>query len=189
MEMKISIQALYYISTKYNDTNNNTNKMGALKLLFFAEKYHLQQYARMITDDTFFAMKNGPVASGARDVLAFDNMNTDLEYTKKFIKNINSYDYKGIENSNALDMLSETDIEALDFAIENFKHLDNWGLVDETHKYQEWKRYEESFKYNASKRENVYKEDFFTNSGTKDDPFLQIPKEIVALSKEFYLKV
>jgi len=187
MDMKVSVQALYYISKRYKNDAMYTNKMAALKLLFFAEKYHLQQYGRMITDDTFFAMKHGPVASGARDVLSFDNMNTNLGYSRDFIDNIDKNFYIEIDNNNELDMLSETDIEALDFAINNFQHLNQWKLVDETHKYQEWKRYEKLFNENATNRVDIQKEDFFTNSGLENDPYLEIPQDIVELSKEFYL--
>ena len=188
MDIRVSVQALYYISKRYKDNATRyTNKMAALKLLFFAEKYHLQQYGRMITDDTFFAMKNGPVASAARDVLNFDNVNTNVGYSRDFIDNVDKYFYKEVDNNNELDMLSETDIEALDFSISHFKHLDKRKLVEETHKYQEWKRYESLFNTDASKRENVYEEDFFTNTGIANDPFLLIPQDIVELSKEFYL--
>lgn len=71
MDIQTSAQALYYIAKNYN-VNGNTNKMGALKLLFFAEKYHLQQYGQRNDYKliTFFAMKNGPVASAARDILS-----------------------------------------------------------------------------------------------------------------------
>lgn len=187
MDVKTSIQALNYISKKYKDKNGNTNKMAALKLLFFAEKYHLQQYARMITNDTFFAMKHGPVASAARDVLSFDNIDTNLCYRDNFISNVDLYSYKEVNTYEDLDMLSETDIEALEFALEKFGHLDEWQLVEETHKYKEWKRYENLFIQGQTSRKNIEIEDFFKNTGLENDPYNVIPQEIVKLSEDFYI--
>lgn len=186
MDIKTSVQALYYIARKYKNKDGLTSKIAALKLLFFAEKYHLQQHGRMITNDTFFAMKHGPVASAARNVLHFDNIDTNVGYSKDFIENVDNNYYIEVDNNEELDMLSETDFEALDFSFKNFGHLNKWALVDETHKYQEWKRYEKLFLAEITKRKDVEKEDFFTNSGMKDDPYLEISPEIVSLSKEFY---
>lgn len=185
MDIQTSAQALYYIAKNYN-VNGNTNKMGALKLLFFAEKYHLQQYGRMITNDTFFAMKNGPVASAARDILSFDDMNFHSDIIENFIQKVDNNLYKATNLEIECDLLSETDIEALDFAIEKFGHLNQWELVEETHKYQEWKRYEKLFINQSTKRESVILEDFFLNSSCENDPFKGINPETVNHSKYFF---
>lgn len=186
MDIQTSAQALYYIAKHYN-VNGNTNKMGALKLLFFAEKYHLQQYGRMITNDTFFAMKNGPVASAARDILSFDDMNFHSDVIETFIQKVeDNYFYKASDSNIECDLLSETDIEALDFAINKFGHLNQWELVEETHKYQEWKRYEKLFTNTSTNRENVILEDFFLHSSSSDDPFKEINPEIINHSRYFF---
>ncbi|MBS4056558.1 MAG: SocA family protein [Bacteroidales bacterium] len=39
------------------------------KILYFAEKKHLSIYGRLIVNDTYFAMKNGPVPSYIYDIL------------------------------------------------------------------------------------------------------------------------
>ncbi len=44
------------------------NKLKALKLIYFADRYHLRKYGRPITNDEYFAMKLGPVASGVKDI-------------------------------------------------------------------------------------------------------------------------
>lgn len=188
MDYKTTIQALDYIAKNYKcDKHKYVNKMAALKLLYFAERYHLRNYGRMITDDTFFAMKNGPVASGAKDVLSFDDMNTDQKYTEEILENIDSYFYNSKNKLNQYDMLSETDIEALQFAIDKFGYLDEWGLKDETHKYPEWKRYEKSFLAKSTTRENIMPEDFFSDLISKEDPYKEIPQKKVEISKEFYI--
>ena len=82
-------------------------------------------------------------------------------------------------------MLSETDKEALEFAYENFGEYKTFDLVDITHKFYEWKRFENSLK-NGLTREKILEEDFFTLTDFKDNPYKNIPMELVELSKEFY---
>lgn len=42
--------------------------MKALQLVYFADRYHLRKFGRPITNDEYFAMPYGPVASGAKDI-------------------------------------------------------------------------------------------------------------------------
>src|SRR5437870_12880806 len=64
-----STQALnYFVRLSARDAPPPLNKMKALKLLFFADRYHLRKYGRPVTDCAYFAMKHGPVASEAKNV-------------------------------------------------------------------------------------------------------------------------
>jgi len=62
MDTKIILQAVYYLSTKLG----TIDKLHAIKYFYFADKYHLMKYSRMITNDTYYAMKMGPVASNVK---------------------------------------------------------------------------------------------------------------------------
>jgi hypothetical protein len=42
--------------------------MKALKLAFFADRFHLRQFGRPITNDECHAMEYGPVPSGCKDL-------------------------------------------------------------------------------------------------------------------------
>lgn len=188
MNYKNSIQAIDYLANNYPHNENGINKMAILKLLFFAERYHLRKYGRMITNDTFYAMKHGPVASGARNILFFDDIDTDNKYTKEILEEKDKYTFvsKFKLKDEDYDYLSETDKEALDFAIEKFGHLKEWDLVEETHKYPEWNRFKSLFNSQSISRESINMDDFFSPYISEDDPYKCIPMELVELSKEFY---
>lgn len=56
---KKGVEALTYIASKWP----GVTAFYASKVLFFAEKYHLNRFGRPIVADTFIAMPNGPVPS------------------------------------------------------------------------------------------------------------------------------
>ena len=82
-------------------------------------------------------------------------------------------------------MLSNTDKEALDFAIDNFGHHKTFDLVEITHKYPEWKRFELSLEDGLT-REKIIMEDFFEDTTIENDPYNCISNEVVNLSRDFY---
>lgn len=59
------IEALAYIAGQWP----GVTAFYASKVLFFAEKYHLNRYGRPIVADTFIAMPNGPVPSTIYDFI------------------------------------------------------------------------------------------------------------------------
>jgi len=63
-------QALNYFAIKAGGT---INRMKAIKLVYLADRYHLRKYCRLITNDIYFAMDNGPVASGVKDIAEQSN--------------------------------------------------------------------------------------------------------------------
>jgi len=69
LDYKKAIQSLNLFAKK---DGGEINKMKALKLLYFAERYHLRKYGRLITNDTYCAMKNGAVPSVTMDIIDDD---------------------------------------------------------------------------------------------------------------------
>lgn len=61
---KKAAQTLNYFAIK---NGGEIDKLHALKLVFFADRYHLRKYGRPITNDQYWAMRFGPVASGVKD--------------------------------------------------------------------------------------------------------------------------
>jgi uncharacterized phage-associated protein len=62
---KKGVEALTYIASRWP----GVTAFFAAKTLFFAEKLHLNKYARPIVGDTFIAMPNGPVPSTLYDFI------------------------------------------------------------------------------------------------------------------------
>lgn len=144
----------------------------------------MRKYARMITDDTYYAMRLGPVASNVKDILDFQFDDTEeAKECKQYIVKTSEHNFKAVDSSPELDMLSETDLEALDFAVDTFKGVD---LVDETHKYPEWLRFERSFTHGTNNREKIVMSDFFEASSISDDPYNVIPEELTLSSKDIF---
>jgi uncharacterized phage-associated protein len=139
-----STQALNYFAHKAatGAPGRRLNKMKALKLLFFADRYHLRKYGRPVSDCAYFAMKHGPVASEAKHV-AEDSSRLDQpsrSYARRYVRRDDTYHYISVGDVDQ-SVLSQTDREALDFAWENFGHYSEFRLRDITHHYPEWKRH------------------------------------------------
>jgi uncharacterized phage-associated protein len=165
------------------------DKLKIVKMVYFADKLHLQLYGRTITGDSYCVMKNGPVGSTTLDVLN-ENLEyldeNDIEYSKGYLRKLSS-DSKFYEASNAqneLDYLAKSDKKVLDQIIQKFSKIDSLELVEITHKYPEWKQYEEDFNNQTRKHADIRTEELF--SQIENDP-LGVDPEHAKLTKELYL--
>ena len=70
----------------------NIDLYHIVKVLFYADKMHVNKYARPITGDTYISMDYGPVPSGVRDLLTenpwldpidLETVSDSLKITKK----------------------------------------------------------------------------------------------------------
>lgn len=128
------------------------NKMKALKLVYFADRYHLRKYGRLITNDTYVAMKNGAVPSSTRDILQKTRFVGTLQkdYANRFILT-SGYD---LESNVPPDdnVFSQSDIEAIEFAWKQFGHLGRYAIARLTHKYPEWIVHEKTLNHKPRSR-------------------------------------
>ncbi|MGA3266863.1 MAG: Panacea domain-containing protein [Verrucomicrobiota bacterium] len=154
-------QALNFLARQ---AGGRINKLKAIKLLFFADRYHLRKFGRPVSECTYFAMTHGPVASEAKEVAEDDAMLSApaRDYARKFLERTSDYDYTSVADVDK-SVLSETDIEALTFAWENFGYLPKYQLRDITHQYPEWKRHERVLKSGGRRRVAMDYADFFTD--------------------------
>lgn len=136
------------------------DKLKAIKLIYFADRYHLRKHSRFITNDEYYAMKLGPVASGVKDIAEMSTFLDDeeLKYAENFLKLNGKF---GIESTqdNFDNVFSESDIEALVFAWEKFGAKTKYELAEITHGYPEWKKHELKLKEHSRVRMRC--EDFF----------------------------
>ncbi|MFQ5431748.1 MAG: Panacea domain-containing protein [Nitrospinota bacterium] len=177
IETSTIIEAVYYFLNKTGEAT----KLKLLKLLYLADKYHLIRYGRTVTDDDYYAMEHGPVGSTVKDVLEFNRFTlaeNEYAYASKLFDRIDDKTLKakpGIQ-SGELEMLSESDIEALDFIIKKFGKMTAAELRNYTHRYPEWKQYREFFENNQTKRERLKTEELL--SILPGDPLGVTPEHI-----------
>lgn len=112
------------------------------KLMYFADRKHLEKYGRLITGDCYKAMKNGPVASGAYDLLKIARgdpgqrcpAGCSSEHVKHSLFVASGGDHKvTIKRSFDPNFLSKSDINCLDEAIEQYGKLTFGELNDLSH--------------------------------------------------------
>lgn len=168
-DFKKIVQSLVWLC---NRTKNQMNKMKALKLLFFADRYHLRKYGRLLSSDNYVAMEYGPVGSTTRDVLEENEITLSknfLKYVRQYIKT-DGYEFSCSANLDK-DEFSKSDIEALEFAFNHFNPFNQYELADITHDYPEWKDYERYLKTNNSYPIDPIK--FFCNPDINQSPYLK----------------
>jgi len=189
MDYLATVQALDYLANKL-DKNGKANKLSALKLLFFAERYHARKYGSFFTNDVFYAMQLGPVPSGAKDILSFNAMNSELQtYYDGILEKIDDNFFKSLKAFQTRDDyedLSDSAIESLDFAIKNFGRLGYRQLVDETHRYPEWLRFEHLFTSGLSAREDIAVDDYFEPPINENDPYRVISMKVVKANRDWF---
>ncbi|MCK5719601.1 MAG: SocA family protein [Thiomargarita sp.] len=111
------------------------------KIMYFADKMHLEKCGRFICGDHYIAMKSGPVPSKTYNILKAvrDNSSSfiDLKIAKQaFI--VDDFLIKPLRLA-LTDYFSESDLECLDCAIEQYKnismeefnHNNAWETVNE----------------------------------------------------------
>ena len=188
-DVEKATQALAYFAQREGGA---IDKLKALKLVFFADRYHLRNYGRPVIGDAYWAMKRGPVASTTKDVAEGTSELSDPEtqYAGDFIDPARANSVIQGKRAPDLGVFSETDREALAFAYETFGHLNPIEISDLTHDYPEWKHHEITLDLRSRVRMNY--EHFFENpSGNvrffEKDPFETDP-ETLQLIKEIFLE-
>lgn len=128
-----AIESILLLST----LENNIDLYHIGKIIFYAEKQHINKYARPIIGDNHICGKDGPFPSKIRDLL----QNRDVYLNSEDQENINKsvtisgdkYPQISPLREPDMDLFSESDIECLIEAFKKYSHLSFKELRKLTH--------------------------------------------------------
>ena len=137
---KRGLEALVYIATKWP----GVTVLVFSKILFFAEKKHMNEYGRPIVGDSFVAMHAGPVPSALYD---FIKGKLDLASDPQAILaalNVGKEYGRPLKARREPDtaLFAPSDIECLDAAIDFCRDKAPFSLSDQTHLDPAWAKAE-----------------------------------------------
>jgi len=128
--------------------NKGVDKLKAAKLLYYADKYHLVRYGRPILGDVYYHLDYGPVPSKALDIMneAIDSYRlqgvsqTNLDLLKKYVRVDLEKKHPIFETKSApnTDVLSESEVEALQETLKTYGRYTGPQLINLTHKEAPW---------------------------------------------------
>lgn len=114
------------------------------KILYFADKAHLNRYGRPVLGDRYIAMEHGPVPSLAYDLIKHDDFQApglldlvsdafDIDRTRRYPRLLPKMGRQA-----RLGCFSRTDIECLEFAFDTYAHMPWNQLWDLSHAEAAW---------------------------------------------------
>lgn len=129
-DQRKALEVILFISAKVPDLYH------ILKILYFADKEHLQEHGRFICGDSYVAMSNGPVPSEVYDMIKHVRGDGNIfrsEYD--YLKNDFNTEGNNVIPLRApdLDLLSETDLACLEKAIAENRSLNFAQLKKKSH--------------------------------------------------------
>jgi uncharacterized phage-associated protein len=133
---KKGVEALTYIASRWP----GVTAFFAAKTLFFAEKLHLNNYARPIVGDTFIAMPNGPVPSTLYDFIKGQLYEAGDPEAIRAALSVQNDPFPRITARREADIetLSVSDVECLDAAIAFCRQRSFSLLSSLTHRERAW---------------------------------------------------
>lgn len=184
-DYKKAVQAINFFATK---NGGSIDKLRMLKLVYFADRYHLRKYGRFITNDQYLAMKFGPVASSVKEMAELDSLcGTERHYAEGYLlrgtEERSEPEYL-VKSAQQVDesVFSESDLEALNYVWDKFSPNMKF-LVNITHQYPEWKRHESRLKAGES-RVPMNMLDFFDDPDGGNDPCWPLSDEDRSIHKD-----
>ena len=137
LDAEKALEVVIYVSHRTN------NLFNIVKTLYYADKFHLERYGRLITGDHYIAMGEGPVPSGAYDLIRLIR-GDEFAYDSKIVEAHpeNALEAKRDRTNTIVnpyrasnrELLSESDIECLEEAIEKYANMKPKALWKLVHK-------------------------------------------------------
>ena len=130
------VEALTYVASKWP----GVTAFYASKVMFFAEKQHLNMYSRPIVGDTFIAMPNGPVPSTLYDFIKgrLSQAGDPDAIMAALLIERDPYPRVAAQRDPDLEALSPSDLECLDEAIAFCRERGFRLLSNLTHQEKAW---------------------------------------------------
>lgn len=118
-----AINSILFVISKLGMKKSDKHKV--FKILYFADQKHLVKYGRPITGDTYLKMDYGPVPSFIKDIADGNEKKGLIEQEgEHHIQSSYPYD---------LEDFSESELECINEAIEENKHLSFGKLTKKSH--------------------------------------------------------
>lgn len=127
-----AIAAISYLVEK-----TGAQMYSLMKMMYLADKVHLERYGRFIAGDNYVAMKQGPVPSRTYNMIKHVGGVQDCGRGFESAKNYLSYDSSsfsvGVKATPDYDELSESDVECLDQIADVYNNMGQWAVRDMSH--------------------------------------------------------
>ncbi len=137
----VAIEVILYIAHRVFDPTFHRIS----KIMYFADKTHLERYGRFICGDNYVAMQHGSVPSFTYDILKVRRFEHHPHPIYKKIKSafrVDEYTVTPLREADS-DCLSDSDIECLDEAIEKYGRMSFSELTQNSHDAA-WKAVDEN---------------------------------------------
>jgi uncharacterized phage-associated protein len=109
-----------------------------IKLLYIADREAFSRWGKPITTDRYVSMKEGPVVSNIYNLIGSEPLPSDESIWHRYIRTVADWDVELLSFPNN-DELSQAEEDLLGEVFLAHGHKSRWTLVDETHKFAEWK--------------------------------------------------
>lgn len=185
MGTKKIIQILNYLASI--QPNREIDEMKAYKLIWLIDRYHLRQYGRTVTGDSYNSMPLGVVPSDAKCIVNSERtkLDNDAAIVREYISKPRNHKYVSLKDSN-MKVFSESDMNAIKVILDVYGNKGYNDLSELSHKFPEWKYYEA--RIIDKKKKNSYKIDmnlFFENYDDGSGLFMD-STELLDLTKGVY---
>ena len=135
-ERRVAQMAAYLLSRE----KGRMNYLKLMKLLYLADRESMKRHGHPISGDRFVSMDHGPVLSQTFNLIKGTVRFAERGWNHWIADRADhEVSLKRKVNREALDELSEADLNVLGDVYSKFGKMDQWKLVDYTHRYcREW---------------------------------------------------
>ena len=162
------VHAILYLVTKLPGLDH----YQVVKLLYLADREHLNRYGRPLTFDTYWAMENGPVASNALHLIKGDVGTLRKAHLSQLPVEMEAADNRIILKRPLLpvdtDQFSKSDLAVLDDVIARYGRLTFDELYDLTHEHTAYVLAWDSRPSKTTKSAQMHYEDLLSDDADKE---------------------